>query len=144
VNYGANTSAAAGDVNDGAFVWSIGTAKGYRIADITDGSSNTLLLGEKHVQPDMLGKAPRPDVRNPTFVGNHDTVIYSSLPAQASGRKASAAFPLALGPTDVYVGQFGSWHAGVVQFAFADGTVKGLRTTLPAGRHDGQVIPSID
>ncbi len=151
VNYGANTSSTAGDVNDGVFVWSIGTARGCRISDITDGSSNTLLLGEKHVQPDMLGKAPRPDLRNPTFVGNHDTSIYSSLPAQASGRKASAAFPLALGPTDVYAGQFGSWHAGVVQFAFADGSVKGLRTSLPgstlallAARHDGQPLPSLD
>src|SRR5262249_45817219 len=151
-DYGVNTSSAAGDVNDGAFVWSIGRARGFQLTEITDGSTNALLLGEKHVRPDMLAKADRPNLATPTqFRGDDDVSIYTSKPAAASGRKAGAAFPLALGPTEPYVGQFGSWHAGVVQFAFADGSVRGLRASLPgstlallAARADGQVIPNYD
>jgi prepilin-type N-terminal cleavage/methylation domain-containing protein/prepilin-type processing-associated H-X9-DG protein len=153
VNYGANTSTAAGDVNDGPFVWSLGTALGYRVTDIGDGSSNTLLMGEKHVRLDMLGKADRPNLQTPTtFRGDDDVSVYTSKPAGASGRKAGTAFPLALGPTDPYIGQFGSWHAGgVVQFAFADGSVRTLRPSIPgstlallAARADGLPIPNYD
>jgi prepilin-type processing-associated H-X9-DG protein len=152
VNFGANTSTTAGDVNDGPFVWSIGRAIGYPITAITDGTSNTLLIGEKHVRPNMLGKADRPNLATPTeFRGNDDVSIYTSKPASSSGRKAPAAFPLALSPTDEYLGQFGSWHSGVVQFAFADGSVKGLRASIAgntlallAAKADGQVIPNYE
>ena len=43
--------------------------------------------------------------------------------------------------------KFGSWHVGVCQFAFADGSVRAVRTTLDtttlralSGRADGAVI----
>ena len=69
-----------------------------------------------------------------------------------TGRKAGPAFPLALGPTTPFAGQFGSWHAGVVQFAFGDGSVRGAADLDPghapsrllAARNDGQVIPDFD
>src|SRR5262249_41779638 len=104
VNYGSGTSAA--ENNNGTFWFVMDTATsatGIRIADITDGTSNTLLIGEKHVTRDGLGK-----------VADDDVDIYTSKPPYAVGRKAGAAFPLALGPDDAYAFQFGSWHAGVV------------------------------
>jgi prepilin-type processing-associated H-X9-DG protein len=149
VNYGANTQS---DNNDGVFTFSIGTLVAYKITDIRDGSSNTFLLGEKHVRPDMLGKVSLPGVRTPTtFQSDEDNSIYTSVPPFTSGRKADPTRPLALSPTDAYTGNFGSWHAGVCQFAFADGSVRAIRNGIPgstlallAARADGQVIPSYE
>ena len=97
VCYGSGTSAP--DLENGVFQWSISTAAiGRKIASITDGTSNTLLIGEKHVTPAELGKWPG------------DFCIYnagSGAGWQASGRMAGAAFPLALNPNEPLNGQFG-------------------------------------
>jgi prepilin-type processing-associated H-X9-DG protein len=148
VNYGSGTSLA--EANNGVFWWVMDTATsatGLRIADITDGTSNTLLIGEKHVLLNGFGKVFSPN--DPT--SDNDVDIYTSKPWDASGRKAGQAFPLALSSTEAYNNQFGSWHAGVVQFAFADGSVRGLRAStagsilaLLAARNDGQTIPNYD
>jgi prepilin-type N-terminal cleavage/methylation domain-containing protein/prepilin-type processing-associated H-X9-DG protein len=144
VNYGSGTSEA--ENNNGAFLFSCGPCgTGQKILDLTDGSSNTILVGEKHVTPAGLGKF------DAATGAEHDFNIYSAQPSKwvyVTGRKAGPSFPLALGTTTVFAGQFGSWHAGGVQFAFGDGSVRSLRpsiagTTLGllAGRNDGQVIP---
>jgi prepilin-type N-terminal cleavage/methylation domain-containing protein len=141
VNYGSGTAAA--DSENGMFQWSMATAAfGRRIGDATDGSSNTFLLGEKHLNRNEVGKWPG------------DFCIYNSGSGpgwQASGRKAGASFPLALGPGDPLIGQFGSPHSGVVQFGFGDGRVQSIRTSTPgtalaalAGMNDGLVNPSLD
>jgi prepilin-type N-terminal cleavage/methylation domain-containing protein len=138
VNYGSGTSTAT--ANDGTFRWTMDTptsATGSRIADITDGTSNTFLLGEKHVRIDDFG-----------LYNFDDFCIYNSLTWATSGRKAGPNFPLALSPLDTPAGQFGSYHPGVTQFAFCDGRVVALRTSIPgttlgllAARADGQTIP---
>ncbi len=144
VNYGSGTSAAENE--DGAFAFSCGNCGvGKAILELTDGTSNTLLIGEKHVTPTGLG------VFDATTGADQDFNIYDSQPgkwAYVTGRKAGESFPLALGPTTPFAGQFGSWHAGVVQFAFGDGSVHALRTSTPgsvlallANRSDGLVIP---
>jgi prepilin-type N-terminal cleavage/methylation domain-containing protein/prepilin-type processing-associated H-X9-DG protein len=144
VNYGSGTSTA--ENNNGAFEYSCGNCgTGKGILELSDGSSNTILVGEKHVTPAGLGKF------DAATGAEHDFNIYSSQPGKwvyVTGRKAGPAFPLALGTTTPFAGQFGSWHAGGVQFAFGDGSVRSLRpsiagTTLGflAGRNDGQVIP---
>jgi prepilin-type N-terminal cleavage/methylation domain-containing protein len=141
VNYGSGTSAA--DSENGTFQWSMSTpADGRRIADITDGTSNTFLLGEKHLNGNDIGTWPG------------DFCIYTSGDGpgwQTTGRKAGVGFPLALGPTDPLAGQFGSPHPGIVQFAFADGRVQAIRTSISgttlailAGMNDGLVAPSLD
>src|SRR5262249_52237286 len=141
VNYGSGTSTA--EANNGTFWWimdSPTSATGMRMADITDGSSNTLLLGEKHVRPEDFGQ-----------YAADDFCIYVSLTWPTSGRRAGTNSPLALSPLDSPAGQFGSAHAGVVQFAFCDGRVQTVRTSVPgtilallAARNDGQVIPNYD
>jgi len=138
VNYGSGTSAA--DAENGVFQWSINSpAVGRRIADITDGTSNTLLIGEKHLNRADIGTWPG------------DFCIYNSGSGpgwQTSGRKAGAAFPLAISHDDPLAGQFGSPHPGIVQFAFADGQVQSIATSIPgttlaalAGMNDGLVVP---
>jgi hypothetical protein len=138
VNYGSGTSTA--EAENGVYQWSMtGSILGRAIADITDGTSNTFLLGEKHLSTLDVGTWPG------------DFCIYNSGSGpgwQTSGRKAGAGFPLAISPNDPLAGQFGSRHTGVVQFAFGDGRVQAVKASTPgsvlallAARNDGQVIP---
>jgi prepilin-type processing-associated H-X9-DG protein len=109
---------------------------GVRIGDVTDGTSNTLVLGEKHIQ---LGKLND---------GSQDGVIYSGSEEQTYARRAGELNPLAISNTTTPNKQFGSWHPGICQFVFADGHVQGVKNSTPgpvlgllANRSDGQVIP---
>jgi len=122
--------------NTGAFHANDQYAVGIRFAQITDGLSNTLLAGEKHVPVGSFGVVP------------NDYIIYASKDASTVGRLAGPKYPLAVSQTEAFNDQFGSWHPGLVQFVFCDGHVQGLRTSTPgdvlallANRADGQVIP---
>jgi prepilin-type N-terminal cleavage/methylation domain-containing protein len=120
-------------------------------ASITDGTSNTLLIGEKHVRPNRFGFA------------NEDRAYYSGVNYVTAQRSAgctsvnprtglcSGGFrPIAPFPT--YSGTawniiFGSWHPGICQFVFCDGSVKAIPVTIDptnlrrlANRADGEVI----
>ena len=129
------------------------------ISSITDGTSNTFLVGEKHVPAGMFGRLK---------VG--DGSIYCGVWTTYSGRIAGVGAPLAKGPNDVtptpneprpagstgtwrpgtnavWGKKFGSWHPGVCQFAFCDGSVKAIQNSIDevtlsrlACRNDGQVI----
>ncbi len=108
---------------------------GYRFADFTDGLSNTLLTGEKHVPQDKHG------------VGGWDCSTYNGDYFTCSTRAAGRAFPLTTNPKDPGW-KFGSRHTGVVLFCFADGHVQALSETISpytlellGMRSDGQVIP---
>ncbi len=108
---------------------------GCRFADYTDGLSNTLMVGEKHVHINGHG------------VGWWDCSAYNGDYYQCSSRAAGRAFPLTTNPHDTGW-KFGSMHTQVVQFCFADGHVQSLPESinpytleLLATRNDGQVIP---
>jgi prepilin-type N-terminal cleavage/methylation domain-containing protein len=110
-----------------------------RLDDVPDGLSNTLAIGEKHVQ---LGQFNDQNTDGAIFNGG--------LPAGVL-RQGSESSPLALSPSEPYHDQFGSYHTGVVQFVFGDGSVRALSVTLPgttlallANRADGQPIPNYD
>jgi prepilin-type N-terminal cleavage/methylation domain-containing protein/prepilin-type processing-associated H-X9-DG protein len=107
------------NLNTGAFHINDLYGTGVRLLEISDGTSSTLLIGEKHLREVDLGD------------GTVDGCIYSATPSGMSFRQAGAAHPLALGPNDAQNGQFGSWHTGVVNFAFCDGHVAGLFTSIP-------------
>jgi hypothetical protein len=144
VNYGSST-ASTSVIDNGAFYFSCGPCgNGLKVTDWVDGSSNTLLIGEKHVTTAGLGVFDAGGA-------DQDFNIYSSQPskwAYVTGRKAGPSYPLALSPADPFNSQFGSWHSGVVQFAYGDGSVRGVRTSVPgstlallSARSDGQPIP---
>lgn len=106
------------------------------IALITDGLSNTLLIGEKHVKQGSWG--------NTTGDGS----IYNGDPGnQNSARVAGAGYLLARTPKDSYNLQFGGYHPGVCQFVFCDGTVRAIDVSIDgtllgylAQRDDGNAV----
>jgi prepilin-type processing-associated H-X9-DG protein len=124
-------------------------------AAITDGLSNTLLVGEKFiVQADLNGK-----------VGTDGSVYSSGNGQENSFRRFvgnNGAIPPLLRPLVPTIDDpgpdpngkvwadkaFGSAHPGVCQFVFCDGSVKALPVSININtlqllgvRNDGQVIP---
>jgi prepilin-type N-terminal cleavage/methylation domain-containing protein len=114
-----------------------------RFANITDGLSNTFLVGEKHVNPDKLGIN---DSDNINTTGG-DGSIYNGDDPWVCSRAASVAQMLARSPTERMHLQFGSWHPGVCQFVLGDGSVRAIPVTVNgrilgylARRDDGQAF----
>src|SRR5262245_17302799 len=106
----------AGDVvqpPNGAFI----KATGVRAADITDGLSHTLLVGEKHVPLGMKLTFP------------YDCNLYDGHNTICSTRSAGPGYPIAQAPTDPRL-VFGGPHVGICMFAFADGGVRPVRTSI--------------
>jgi prepilin-type N-terminal cleavage/methylation domain-containing protein/prepilin-type processing-associated H-X9-DG protein len=124
-----------------------------RFEDITDGSSQTIFLGEK--LNDGLGEGwasgTRASLRNAGSGINRKTT--TSTPAFALGEddadttgRAGAAGATAF-DTLSFVGGYDSRHPGGANFAFGDGSVRFLKTSigfgtfrLLANRADGEII----
>ncbi len=108
-----------------------------RFADIADGSSYTILLGEGLVGDNNLGWVS----------GTRSTLRNTGRFTTATGYSSSVT-PAAETPTDsLYVGGFGSYHTGGANFVFADGSVKFLSENIEANtfnnlgnRADGEMI----
>ncbi len=129
---------------DGAFVmsndWSMGGSgfrKGIRLVQITDGTHCTFLVGEKHVRLGFFGNA------------NGDGSAYNGDKGYAF-RGAGPGRTLARTPFDTGT-RFGSYHTGICQFAFGDGSVRAVNTSIDAttlgrmaARDDGQVVNLAD
>jgi prepilin-type processing-associated H-X9-DG protein len=100
-----------------------------RLATVTDGTSNTLLLGDKQVR------------RTTKWGQGEDRSVYTSSNLNNSRRfagidlKTGEKYKLD-GYTAAEVTQgvdnqaFGSLHPGVIQFAFCDGSVHGLKGNI--------------
>jgi prepilin-type N-terminal cleavage/methylation domain-containing protein len=123
-NVGSTTNA---DDNDGPF-WLNQTpgdkyGVGQRLAEITDGLSNTILMGEKHVRVEAMKQQP-------ATLDTSDFCVYSSRNAFSVTRIGGPNAPLALSQNDAYRNQFGSWHPGVVPVLLADGSTQLLRPSM--------------
>jgi prepilin-type N-terminal cleavage/methylation domain-containing protein len=118
------------------------TTSGIKFTDIVDGTSNTMMIGEKHIP--LTDPTTLTDGRNNPV---YDGVIYSASQQQTYGRRANSSQLLALSAGTSPNNQFGSWHAGVCQFVFGDGSVRPLKSSTAgasltglASRNDGSVV----
>jgi len=113
-----------------------GQSLGYiSFSDITDGLSNTLFAGDKHVHIQNFGR------------GVLDCSLYNGDYWMCSSRSVGPNYPLAQKPTDNIIG-FGGYHTGICQFLFGDGSVRPIANNadpkilaLLANISDGQPIP---
>ena len=104
---------------------------------ITDGLSNTIMVGEKHVLPDGFGK-----------ISDYDTAYWDDMWSQI--RSAGPGHALARFPDDdSNVLCFGSYHPGICQFVLCDASVRSINVSINttilgylAQRDDGQIISS--
>jgi len=110
-----------------------------RIADITDGTSNTLLVSEKRLNLAFLGQRVSDDNQGYTAGWNYDTVRKTSRSPRPDYRA----------PFGDGAGLFGSSHPNGVNAVLADGSVRvisftiGRRTfRLLGNKSDGQPLPS--
>jgi prepilin-type N-terminal cleavage/methylation domain-containing protein/prepilin-type processing-associated H-X9-DG protein len=142
-NAGYNTPSANGAIVLANFVTGPGnTIQSFTpvtsFASITDGTSNTLMLGEKHLK---MGQFGRED--------NGDGSFYNGDPTNWNcSRIAGPSNLLARSPTDNFNLQFGSYHAGVCNFCLVDGSVRSIQVSISgttlgllAARNDGKPVP---
>jgi prepilin-type processing-associated H-X9-DG protein len=113
-----------------------------RMAEITDGTSNTLLLGDKRMNLSRLGQPQTDDNEGYTAGWDHDTVRYT--------RRDHPPAPDFTG-NGLSGDRFGSSHTGVFNTVFADGSVHVLRYTIEpvifsylGDKSDGQVVSGTD
>ena len=103
------------------------------LADVTDGASNTLAYGEKHIRLTSLsGKSEDRSV----FNGDTETGPVSreaGVTWDAAGKPiAGTERPLAKRPQDAFLPSnvFGSYHPSVCQFALVDGSVRPINNSI--------------
>ncbi|HKB42425.1 MAG TPA: DUF1559 domain-containing protein [Gemmataceae bacterium] len=113
-------------------------------AAITDGTSNTIMFGEKHIRPNSLrGKnedrsifgGQNNSVRRMAGLGANGDIRPLRSPEDQSGALANSSF--------------GGPHSGSCQFVLCDGSVRAVRLdvdlqtlTYLIQRNDGQVVPN--
>jgi prepilin-type N-terminal cleavage/methylation domain-containing protein/prepilin-type processing-associated H-X9-DG protein len=114
---------------------------------IADGLSNTLLIGEKHVRHGGLGRADNGD--DAYYSGFGYTTAQRSAGWYIDGSGARQNKPLMRPDDAASTIRFGSWHPGVCNFVFCDGSVHSLPVNIDidvlrrlAVRNDGEPVPA--
>ncbi len=90
-----------------------------RVAHITDGLSNTIFVGEKHIQLGMIAYA------------NGDRTIWNGDTVDVFSRAAGPGLGI-VGNLKMNTNQrFGSYHPGFCNFLYGDGATRSLPITTP-------------
>jgi prepilin-type processing-associated H-X9-DG protein len=102
-----------------------------KFRDVVDGTSSTLMMGEKHIQQKDIGLEDAGG-DGPTL-GQYAYSIMR-IAGEESGSGTGTLYPLGRGPTDDAGGQaltvFGGWHGGTTNFVFGDGHIQSLRSDI--------------
>ncbi|HZN34238.1 MAG TPA: DUF1559 domain-containing protein [Pirellulaceae bacterium] len=89
-----------------------------RMSMLTDGTSNTLLIGEKRLRPENLGRAQAHDDQGFTSGWDRDEVCWCHIPPDIDRRGQDGFL------------QFGSAHPSGFNAVFCDGSVRLIRYTI--------------
>jgi prepilin-type N-terminal cleavage/methylation domain-containing protein/prepilin-type processing-associated H-X9-DG protein len=110
-----------------------------RIADITDGTSNTIAHGEHAVG--LLTNATDRIVNGPAWAcGWYGDTIFTSFYPMNPENKVQNVYGDDL--TESYIGAASSFHPGGANFAFADGSVRFIKDTIDSWPMDpARAIP---
>ena len=104
-----------------------------KIADITDGASNTYLIGEKYLSPDYYLNALAPDDNNGIVCG-YDWDYQRWTLVHNGSAEPTPPIQDAPGLWNGYI--FGSAHASVFNMAFCDGSVHAVNYSIDATTHE--------
>ena len=132
--------------------WTGGTASTWQPRDTmswwNDGTSNQIVVGEKHILADFVGTCgPNGDNGTTPFNSNRWKLGDCSMLITGDWNTLSSAMSfnaqLARGPSDVgsndpnfgleWVPHWGSCHTGTVNFLMGDGSVQAIPVTTPSG-----------
>ncbi len=84
---------------------------------IKDGLSNTLMIGEKHVEEGRFGETGAGD--GGAYNGDHGNSFRGAGPSRLLARSPSDSGRI-----------FGSYHPEICNFVFGDGSVRSLTVTI--------------
>lgn len=116
-----------------------------RYDQITDGSSNTIFIGEQLFDASCLGwmSGTRASLRNTGSFNRQIKQKHMTAQEKADAMKNAGIDP----DSELYVGGFGSHHAGGANFAMGDGSVRFISERIDASlfeqlgdRADGKLI----
>ncbi len=108
------------------------------LADITDGTTNTYLIGEKYLNPDCYATGTDGGDNESAMIGDDiDVIRWTALSGidPQTGIIVSPYPPLQDSPGVTYVNGFGSAHANGFQMAFCDGSVQMLNYSIDPQIH---------
>ena len=122
---------------------------------LTDGTSHTIIFGEKHIHAENIGKW----TSDATTWTEADNGYYQDAPIHSftgmnwgdswCGRSFSCTNGNSTSNTDthgirrpddvpntaIHTAGFGSWHPGICNFVLGDGAVRSISSTTPVGSH---------
>jgi prepilin-type N-terminal cleavage/methylation domain-containing protein/prepilin-type processing-associated H-X9-DG protein len=125
--------AAVGNGTDGVVVRRPGgfpnRGQSVRLSIITDGTSNTLLIGEKRLRPENLGRAQSHDDQGFTSGWDRDEVCWGNVPPDIDRRGQDGFY------------QFGSAHPSGFNSVFCDGSVRLIRYNIQSNNTPTATAP---
>jgi prepilin-type N-terminal cleavage/methylation domain-containing protein/prepilin-type processing-associated H-X9-DG protein len=115
-----------------------------KLGKISDGTSKTLMFGEKYAPDYGYGYYANPPGKTEAV---YDSSIYNPDDYRVVTRFAGTNYPLASTLTEPVNLNFGGPHSGICQFVFADGHVIAISSTIDsivlgnlANREDGNAV----